>query len=169
LKLLLLTKLDFQIWTSHSRTDATKKMNGHHPHYQTLKIFSANSVKLFMASKLNMITVEQQSRGSPHVVLRVRPGHLTCQVRSSNFTDLPVPRRLALGSPLCTFTSSPSNRPAASPHNSDTRHELPNISPSHRPMAEVSVGWRSFLRVHLQGDVEPPPALWSQAVLLALP
>ena len=122
------------------------------------------------ALSLNMITVEQQSRGSPHVVLRVCLVHLTSQVHSSNFADPPVPRCLALGSPLCTFTCSASNRPAASPCNRDTRHELPNISPPHRPMADVSAGWRSFLGVHLQRGVKPPPAVSSQAVLpLTLP
>jgi hypothetical protein len=114
------------------------------------------------AVSLNMITVEQQSRGSPHIVLRVRLAHFACQVRSSNFTDLPVPRRPALGSRLCTFTSSPSDQPAASAHNS---HKLTNISPPHRPMGDVSVRWQSFLRIHLQGGVEPPLAVSSQAVL----
>jgi hypothetical protein len=122
------------------------------------------------ALSLNMITLERQSRGSPHVVLRVRPGHLAFRVHSSNSTDLPVAHRLALGSPLCTFTGSPSTQPAAIPRDSDSHHKLPNISPSRRSMANVSGGWRSILRVHLQGGVEPPPAVSSPAVLLlALP
>ena len=45
------------------------------------------------AVSLDMITLEEQARGSPHVVLRVRPRHLASRLRSSSSADLPVPDR----------------------------------------------------------------------------
>lgn len=52
------------------------------------------------ALSLNMIMLERQARGSPHIILKVHPRHLASRVRSSSSTDLPVPDRLALGSSL---------------------------------------------------------------------
>jgi hypothetical protein len=118
------------------------------------------------AVSLDMITLEEQARGSPHVVLRVRPRHLASRLRSSSSADFPLPDSPALDSPLRTFVALPSFRPAAIPHGSNGRHKLPYISPSHWSLANVGGRWQSILCVHLQGHVEALPAASSSAVLL---